>query len=66
LHKERVGSVLMSINSNKKTSVADQQATLNKASISHSPLKKKKIQKPGLTVTAYNASKDNVIKEQTI
>ena len=58
---------MMSTNTNKKNSiVTDQQPTIEKNSISQSPLKKKKISKPGLTVTAFNASKDNFIKEQTI
>jgi hypothetical protein len=57
----------MSTNSNKKNSiVTDQQSTIEKYSISQSPLKKKKISKQGLTVTAFNVSKDNYIKEQTI
>ncbi len=58
---------MMSTNSNKKNSiVTDQQSTIEKYSISQSPLKKKKISKQGLTVTAFNVSKDNYIKEQTI
>ena len=58
---------MMSTNSNKKNSiVTDQQSTIEKNSISQSPLKKKKISKQGLTVTAFNSSKDNFIKEQTI